>query len=135
MKKMNWRLVFLFALSGLVYAGLTIMGRIHGIEHWVALAMIILVGKFIALLEPRAPIKHGFMAGFLAGLLAILMQLAFSPTYLKNNPDYRDIDIPFGLDLHVYTALFAPVGGLMAGFIAIIVAWPVAKMYLAIRAV
>ncbi len=135
MKRMNWRLVFLFSLSGVFFAVLTIFAWIHGYEHWFALATIVLVAKFIALMEHDAPIKHGFAAGFFTALFALWTQAAFAPIYLKNNPAYREVEIPFGLDPLTYTILFSPIGGLMAGILAVFVAWPVAKLYLALRTI
>ena len=133
--KMKWRKVFLFAASGILYGALTVSGAIQGFEYWVALATIALVGKFMALSEPDAPIKHSFLAGLFTGVSALLMQAILMPVYMKNNPAYRSVEVPFGLDPAVYTALFAPIGGLLAGVIAVLVAWPVSKLYLALRTV
>ena len=135
MNNMNWRLVILLSLSGVAFAALTIGAWISGYEHWVALATLVLVAKFAGIIGFEAPIRHGFAAGFLTALLAVLTQAAFAPIYFKNNPTYLEVEIPFGLNPVLFTVLFAPIGGLVAGVIAVFIAWPVAKLFLAMRTI
>lgn len=125
---MLWGRVLILAVAGPVYGGLTILGWIHGLEHWVALILIGAVGKVAALLAPSAPIRHAFAAGFLTAVAALLVQALFAPLYFENNAGYASIEIPFGLSPVTYTLAFAPIGGLLAGLLAMAAAWLVSSM-------
>ncbi|MEM8815873.1 MAG: hypothetical protein AAGE85_08600 [Pseudomonadota bacterium] len=132
-KGMLWGRVLILAVAGPVYGGLTILGWIHGIEHWVALILIGGVGKAAALLAPSAPIRHAFAAGFLTAVAALLTQALFVPLYFENNPGYASIEVPFGLSARAYTLGFAPLGGLAAGLLAMAAAWLVSRTLALLR--
>ena len=127
MSKIEWRRIFLVSLSGLVFAGLTIFALVQGREHWVALLILIGIATSMAKQVPLAPKRNAFVAGFLTALIAVWTQAAFLPLYFEYNPSYRVLEIPFGLSPQAYTVLFAPIGALLAGILAALVAWPIAK--------
>ena len=126
MSNLRWRLIFVASLGGVVFGALTIFAVISGHEGLFALLIIAGIAKLMAFRVSDTPIRHAFAAGFLAGLLAVWSQAAFLPLYFENNPAYAQIPIPFGLPARTYTALVAPLGGLISGCLASIVAWPVA---------
>jgi len=74
---------------------------------------------------------HGFVAGFFSGIFALATQMIFADTYFVNNPEYLEVDLPFGLSPIAYTLIFSPIGGLLAGTIsavsALIVSWGLKK--------
>ncbi len=131
MTKIKWRLVLFLSLTGLLFAGLTVASWIAGYEHLVGLIMIAGVAKGAVFFAPEAPRKNAFAAGFLTGIFAVWTQAAFLPLYFKNNPKYLEIEIPLGLSPFAWTVLFSPLAGLAGGvvalFLAAILAWPMAK--------
>lgn len=122
MSKLKWKFILILSLSGPIFGGLTILAWIHGYEQFIALMFLIGVGKFAAYFAPETPKRHAFIAGYLAAFFAVWTQVAFSDVYMKNNPEYLSVDIPFGLDPIAYTVAFSPFGGLMGGFLALLVA-------------
>ena len=110
-------------VAGVLYAVLTIFGWIHGWEGRVALAILLAVAALAAGRAPSRPVLHGFVSGFLAGLLAIELQAAFLPFYFTNNPEYAQIEIPFGLPARLATAVFAPIHAALAGLLTAGAAW------------
>jgi hypothetical protein len=97
MSKIQWRLVIMISLSGLVFAGLTIFALIPGKEQLVVILMLFAIAVSMTRLAPGAPMRNAFAAGFLTALLAVWTQAAFLPLYFENNPSYSQIAIPFGL--------------------------------------
>lgn len=128
MSKIRWPLVGTLSMSGVVYAWLTILAWIHGHEHWVALIIVISIAIIAVFLEQRAPVRLAFVAGYGTALLALWTQALFAPLYLQNNPAYASIDVPFGLSMVSYTLAFSPVGGLIAGCLAALIAWPLSQI-------
>lgn len=123
MEKINWRLVISAAvIAGAAYAGLTIMAIIQGYEHWVALIFIGGVAKLVAVMAKTAPARNAFAAGFLFAIVALFFQALFLPVYFNNNPEYASIPLPWRLSPVAYIALFAPLGGLLAGLLAFMTA-------------
>ena len=126
MQQLRWRLIALASSGGALFGALTIFAVISGYEGLVSLLILAGIATLMAFCVPDTPIRHAFEAGFFAGLLAVCTQAAFLPLYFENNPAYAEIAIPFGLPARTYTALVAPIGGLIAGCLASFIAWPVA---------
>ena len=125
---MRWQLVIPLALAGVAFGVLTVAAWIHGYEGTIALLLLTSIGGIVALLEQHRPVRNGFGAGFFASISAVAMQVLFFDTYMTNNPDYLNTDIPFGLSPIVYTLSFAPIGGLIGGLLAALTAWLVARV-------
>ncbi len=123
--RFSWRLAAGGALVGLVFAALTITGSIPGqnATQWVALGMLTLVGVVTALVAPNRPFLHGLAAGFLTGLVAVETQALFLGTYFANNPQYADVEIPFGWPPRLATAVLGPLNAILAGVITGVLAW------------
>lgn len=128
MAQIRWGLVLTISLSGLVYAALTILAWINGLEHWVALITLVGVGKLVVLLERKAPVRNAFTAGFFTALFALWGQMAFVDVYFQNNPEYLSAEAPLGLSPVSFTLLFSPLGGIMGGLLAAITAWMVSTI-------
>ncbi len=128
MLKIRWRLIMLLALNGFAFAALTIFAVISGIEHWVMLIMLAGIAVAAATRAPEAPLINAFFAGFFALLCAVWTQAVFLQTYFENNPVYRSIDIPFGLDPQLYILLIAPVGACVSGLFTQLIAWLVTRL-------
>ncbi|MEO1243447.1 MAG: hypothetical protein AAFX54_16170 [Pseudomonadota bacterium] len=128
MARIRWGLALTLSLSGLVYAALTILAWINGLEHWVALITLAGVGKLVVLLERQAPVRSAFAAGFFTAVFALWGQMAFVDIYFQNNPEYLSAEVPFGLSPVSFTLLFSPLGGVMGGLLAAITAWLVSTV-------
>ncbi len=125
----DWRFILLFAgVAGVIFAGLTIFGWIHGWEGTVALAILIVAGVVIAGRRVQRPVLQGFLTGFLSAFIAIELQAAFLPRYFANNPEYALIEIPFGLPARLATAIFAPLQGILAGLLTAGIVWVLGKI-------
>lgn len=125
MRGFNLTLVIGLSMSGILYGGLTVIAWIHGFEPIAALLILASVALCAIYFAPHAPKRHAFFAGFLTAFFAIWTQIVFFKTYIYNNPEYAAIEIPFGLDPISYTALFSPLGGVMGGIVALLVAVPI----------
>lgn len=119
---MRRRLILYPLVAGAAFGGATIGGVLNGIEHVVALGLIGAIGAGTGLWVRTRALMAGFTAGFVMALTAIMVQGAFLDAYFINNPGYGSIDIPFGLTARQWTFGFAPLGGLVAGFMSAIVA-------------
>ncbi|MEM9495365.1 MAG: hypothetical protein AAGA09_05135 [Pseudomonadota bacterium] len=124
MMKIPWlHILILSSASGSLFAWLTILAIVSGMEHWVALIFIGATAKLAVLFAPAAPARSAFVASFLFAIFALAMQAAFLPLYFKNNPSYAAVDLPWGLTPTAYIFLFAPLGGLAAGLLGLATAW------------
>ncbi len=128
--RLNWRLILSVASLGLVFAFLTIFAWLPDksstfIAGW---ALVGTIGLAVGLGAPVRPFRHGLLAGFLAGLVAVETQALFLATFFSNNPQYADIEIPFGWPPRVATAVLGPVNAVVAGLITGALAWVIWKL-------
>ncbi len=83
---MNWFIVILLSLFGIVMGLLSVKGMTKGIEPflWVVL------GIFVVIVLAKNPVPKFFLQAFVIGLmwgiLNSLMAVFFFQTYLSNNP-------------------------------------------------
>jgi len=128
--RFSWRLTAGAATLGLVFAALTITGSIPDLSatQRVALGMLALIGVASALEAPDRPFVSGFAAGFLAGLVAIETQALFLGTYFANNPQFADVEMPFGWPPRLATAVLGPLNAVVAGVITGVLAWVFRKV-------
>lgn len=83
---MNWKLVGLLSVLGVAMGVKAVLGLVQENERlfWITLA--VLMGLILAQNRVPKPFLHGLLTGFLAGLVAMIIEAAFLPTYLANNP-------------------------------------------------
>lgn len=124
-----WKLVWLLAPIGLLYAALTISGALPTVEvtRWTALAMLVTVGIVAGLRAPERPWRHGLVAGLMVALAAIWTQGAFLDTYFANNPSSAEVEIPFGWSARLATFVLGPLNAVVAALISGGVAWVARK--------
>lgn len=122
MVTIDWKTAAGLALAGPLFGAATIFALIQGLEHYVALAVILLIGVGSAVMARRAAMWTAFAAGFLAALSAVTLQAIFIDTYFANNPAYAEIAVPLGFSAAAWTFLLAPVGGLVMGMLCFVVA-------------
>lgn len=129
MSKIRWPIIWILALSGFVYAALTIFAIISSYEGLVILIAIAGTAKVVAYFAPEAPLRNGSVAGFFAALAAIWTQAMFLELYFENNPTYRDIGIPFGLDAQFATFVLGPINAVIYAVLVAIAAWIFARIF------
>ena len=124
-----WKLIVGLAPIGLIFAALTITGSLPGASatRWTALGLLAVVGLTIGLRAPGRSFRHGLVGGFLVALVAIETQALFLGTYFANNPEYMDIEMPFGLAPRLATALLGPLNAILAGLVVGLIAALVAR--------
>ncbi len=129
-ERFNWRLLGGAAFLGLVFAALTITGSLPdpAVTTRLALGLIAIIGIAVGLLASGRPFLHGLAAGLIAGLVAVETQALFIDTYLVNNPQYADIEMPFGWSPRLVTAVLGPVNAILSALISAVVAWIVWKI-------
>ncbi|MFQ5528158.1 MAG: hypothetical protein ACE5GX_18125 [Thermoanaerobaculia bacterium] len=122
---LDWKLVLAVTPLGLVFAALTITGTLDGVRatQWTALGLLAVVGGIIGLRAPRRPFRHGLAAGFLAALVAIEAQALFLPIYFANNPQWADLEMPFGWSPRLATAVLGPLNTILPAVIVGALAW------------
>jgi len=122
-RQLDWKLILAVLPAGVLFAAATIFGWIHGYERSVAPVLLLIAAFVVAWHVRDRPFAHGFLAGFLIAEAAILLQALFLETYFANNPDYRAIEIPFGLAARTATFLLSPINAILAGLLVGVVVW------------
>lgn len=122
-RQIEWKIILAVLPAGALFAVATILGWIHGYERGIALALLLIAAIALARGVPERPFTHGFLGGFLAAELAVLLQALFLEIYFDNNPEYRAIEIPFGLEARTATFLLSPLNAVVAGLIVGALVW------------
>ena len=121
--RIEWNRILAVLPAGVLFAVSTIFGWIHGFERGVAFALLLISALALASGVRQRPFTHGFLGGFLIAELAVLLQALFLETYFENNPEYRAIEIPFGLEARTATFLLSPINAILAGLIVGALVW------------
>lgn len=123
--RLNWKLVAAVTPLGVVFAALTITGSVHGVRatQWTALGLLAVGGGIVGMFAASRPLVHGLLAGFLTGLVAVETQALFMTTYLANNPQVADVEMPFGWSPRLVTAVLGPLNAIVAALIVGALAW------------
>lgn len=121
-RKTRLALFLLPVILGVTYGLLTVFALISGLEHKIALSGLVLIGLIIGVSKLSRRLLVSFAIGFFTALFALATQMLLAGTYFHNNPQYLDVEIPFGLSPVQFTVLFAPIGSFVAGSISMIFA-------------
>ena len=122
-RHIRWGLIVAVLPVGALFAVATIFGWIHGHERGVSLGLLLLCSVVLALSVAERPFAHGFLGGFATAEVAMLLQAIFLETYFSNNPEYRAIEIPFGLDARLATFVLSPLNATVAGLLVGALTW------------
>ena len=121
-RKTRLALFLLPVILGVTYGLLTVFALISGLEHKIALSVLVLIGLIIGVSKLSRRLFVSFAIGFFTALSALATQMLLAGAYFHNNPQYLDVEIPFGLSPVQFTVLFAPIGSFVAGSISMIFA-------------
>lgn len=130
LKALDWRLILTLAPIGLVFATLTILGTLPGpsATRWVGVAFLAAIGVAAGRQAPARPVVHALLAGLVAAVVAMETQALFLDTYFANNPQYADVEIPFGWSPRMATAVLGPLNGIPAALVAGLFGWLASKL-------
>ncbi len=123
---MNWKLVALLAIPfGLAFATLTITGTLAevGAIKWTIFGTLLGTAWIVVLQTSAHPLQHGLATGFLFGLVAVETQALFMNTYLLNNPQAADVELPLGWSARMATAVLGPLNAVLAALVTGGLAW------------
>jgi hypothetical protein len=130
---MNWRLVALLSLYGVIMGIASVLGHASGKEAlWWLVAAVVCAG-IIAWREPARAFRHGFVVGTLGGMATPFIQALFFSTYREHNPQIvADLEhLPLGLGAPTFILLLSPataaVNGVVLGLLSWIAGWAVIR--------
>ncbi len=117
---MNFRLIGMLGLLGVVVAGTTIVGLVHA--GWETALNLVVALAIAGVLANRAPGKfflHGLLAGALCSALTSICQGVFMSQYLANNPKAVDAfkALPAGMSPQVLVLVAIPLTAGLAGIV------------------
>ncbi len=117
---MNFRLICMLALLGIVVAGATIVGLVHA--GWETPLSIVVALVTAGTLATRARAKfflHGLLAGAIGSALTSITQAVFMNQYLAHNPKAVDAFkvLPSGLSPALLVLVAIPLTAGLAGIV------------------
>jgi hypothetical protein len=128
---MNFRLVLLLSDFGLAMGVASLLGLIpRGVELWLWLGITVVCAVWIAKKVATRRFLHGFLVGLISGMLSPLIQVAFFPLYLRNNPYAAESfgQLPSGMSPRLLILIMTPLLGLFFGLVLGCLAWLAGKV-------
>lgn len=124
---MNFRLICMLALLGIVVAGTTIAGVVHaGWETPLSIVVALVTAGTLAARAPGKFFLHGLLAGAIGSALTSITQAVFMSQYLAHNPKAVDAFkvLPSGMSpallVVVAIPLTAGLAGLLTGLLTLL---------------
>jgi hypothetical protein len=116
---MNWPLILVLSLFGILMGLLSLFGLTHGIEWILWLIIAVISAAVLAKKVQTRLFVSGFLVGVCDGVFNSIIQSLFFGTYLLNNPQVAEqIDqIPAGIDGRFFSLLAGPFIGLIFGLV------------------
>ena len=127
---MNWHLILLLSLFGILMGTLSVLGFTKKAEPLLWLV----IGLFTAFMVSRKITEmmfwHGFIIGIFWGCLSSLLQSIFFQTYLKNNPKYAEaFQKNQKINSRYLMLVVGPLMGLLTGTVVGGFAWFIQKIF------
>jgi len=122
---MNWTLVALLAIPGLMMGLLSVKGHTRGIEPYLWLVLALFATIVIARTAAERYFLHGLSVGIAWGLLNGIVATALFPIYAQNNPEVMQQMQSGGSKLapQAIFLLTAPLIGLATGLVIGFLCW------------
>lgn len=115
---MNWFIILLFSLFGIVMGALAVKGYTQKIEPFLWLCFGIVVALVLSRNIDHKPFLHGLFIGLAWGIANGLIQSAFFDRYLSNNPSIQqNFDKVTFIKARYFPLLTGPVIGLITGLV------------------
>lgn len=124
---MNWAMVALLSIPGLMMGLLSVRGHTRGIEPFLWLVLAVFVTLVVARTAGSRYFLHGLSVGVGWGLLNGLTAAAFANAYLRHNPEFVQ-RAPSGgaFTPRAMFLLGAPLIGLASGLVLGLLCWAAA---------
>ena len=87
---MNWQIILLYSLFGVLMGILSVNGFTKKIEPLLWILFGLFTAFMVARNVPGKAYLHGFFIGLSWGIFNAVLQSLFFDTYIKNNPKYRE---------------------------------------------
>ena len=116
---MNWKIIIAISLTGVLMGAGLVLGWIGGWEGEAWFLISIPCGVVIAKNIKTRRFLHGLLAGGIAGIVGSLIEVAFMPLYLANNPETTQMfaETLGQLNPRVFTLIMAPFVGAISGLV------------------
>ena len=127
---MNWKIILLLVLIGMVLAVGSLFGLLksgYEVVYWLVLGM---ASGFVIGKTCSRPFMHGVIVGLFTGILVSVIQAAFFDTYLLNNPGSLDgfKDLPSSLEPQYVLLFSGPFFGIAYGIVIGLIAFGLRKI-------
>lgn len=114
---MNWHLILMLSLLGVVMGFASVFGYIGDLEVVLWLMIAVFAAVWLALRERKKLFLQGFFVGLLAGLASQIVPVILFPIYLRNNPSFVEDFSEAPINARLFMLLMAPVYGLISGLV------------------
>lgn len=117
---MNWKLILMLSLFGLLMGVASLFGWTRGIEPLLWFVIFILYAWWIAKNCTRLHFLHGFMASVVNGIWMGILQSVFYSTYINHNPEIleRFKTLPPGVNPRILMLVIGLIAGIIFGLVA-----------------
>jgi hypothetical protein len=117
---MNWKLILMLSLFGVLMGVASLFGWTRGIEPLLWFIIFILYAWWIPKNCPRLHFFHGFLASVLNGIWIGILQAAFYSTYTNHNPEIleRFKSLPPGVNQRILMLVIGLISGILFGLVA-----------------
>ena len=127
---MNWQLILLLSLFGILMGTLSVRGFTKKIEPVLWLVFGFFTAFMISGNVSENAFWHGFVIGIFWGVLNSAIQSIFFDTYLKNNPKYQEgFKKSSFVKPRYFILLVGPMIGLVTGTVLGGLAWLCQKIF------
>ena len=122
---MNWKLILLLPLVGLILGVASLFGLSGAIGFLVWLVAAAVIAGVIGKMAGKRYFLHGLLTGLITGALPAILQVIFSGMVLANNPAIQDklADLPEGFPVAALFAIGIPVGAIFWGVVIGLLSW------------
>lgn len=122
---MNWTLIALLAIPGLMMGLLSVKGYTRGIEPYLWLVLSLFAALVVARSAGQRPFLHGLSVGLAWGLLNGIIAAALFSIYIRHNPEVTQ-SLQSGSTTRAPQMMFllgAPLIGLATGAVLGLLCW------------
>ena len=119
---MNWKLIFLLTIFGVVMAFAGVIGILGKMEFPIWLVIFIIYAVIIVQQTTDKYFLHAFIVSVINGVWIGIIHAAFVRTYLANNPSmvesYKTMPRLFGNHPRIIMVIAGPIIGAVTGLVA-----------------
>ena len=114
---MNWKLILLLPLIGLILGVMELFGLGGAIGLILGLVAVLVIALLIGKFAPRRYFLHGLLTGLLTGAIPPILRVIFSGMYIENNPEVAErlAAVPPEVPVAALLAIGIPIGAVFMG--------------------